>query len=146
MFRLISTVAFMLLCITHFPAIITSFSHTRIPDLSTKYIVRHNFIRPKATSLRAVAFDDDNNVVIKDAIYSEAPHKSIPWTNLPKSYYQRKVKTISSLTRTKTFMSMEMFLGRLAMVFALIFFIVEATDGCSVPQQLSALINYMCNS
>ena len=148
MFRSISTVAIMFLCVICAPIIVTSFSYRYgIKKVSIKYMDKDlcgidASIRPNISSLQAVAFDDDNNqVAMKDAYYSDVHDKSIPWRDLPKSYYQRKVNTNNDFTTSKTFMSIEMFLDRMTMVLALMFFIAETTAGLSVPQQLSSLIN-----
>ena len=148
MFRSIPTVAVMLQYFICIPVIVTSFSFRYgITKISITCVDKNlhgidAFVRPNTSSLQAVAFDDDNNnVAIKDAYYSDAPHKKIPWKDLPKSYYQINVNTNNKLTTSKTLTSIEMFLGRLAMVLALMFFIAETTTGLSVPQQLSLVIS-----
>ena len=148
MFRSIPTVAVMLQYFICTPVIVTSFSFRYgITKISITYVDKnlHGIdasVRPNTSSLQAVAFDDDNNqVAMKDAYYSDVYDKSIPWRDLPKSYYQRKVNTNNDFTTSKKFMSIEMFLDRMTIILALMFFIAETTTGLSVPQQLSLVIS-----
>ena len=133
MFLITTVQTFLLLNLTP----ITAFTQTHRQTSSSIF----NTVSPKPSmSLEAVTIDEDNKIVVKDSYYSEVPNKNIPWTDLPKSYYQRKVDS-NKMQLFEVLSTIEDFLGRSAMVLAIVLIAVETRTGQSVPEQINSIIN-----
>eukprot|EP00978_Attheya_sp_CCMP212_P024713 scaffold78136_cov53-Attheya_sp.AAC.5 len=119
--------------------VVQSFQTT--PTFSPRGSIRNNMKQQGASFI-------SKNTRIDPCLYSSQPfdnndQDAVPsWMDLPKPLNDKEIESIltksSSTDENPLLPSAEMFLGRIAMVSALILFTVEATTGQSLPQQVAS--------